>query len=401
MTIPRGGAPYPVPVDESATPARVRPSDALVGAGLATVGVVETFGSHLAHRPLSLAVSLLLGVAVSLAAWSLWVPVAATALLLPALTIGGVSLNDTFVPLFVVVVVSYLAASRANGRQRTLMLAVLLAAMVVAVVTDTRPVPSNLVFGGVMVLAPALAGSAVATRQRLVEVLQAQTRLLEQQRAGEAAAAVAAERLRIARELHDVVAHGLSTMGVQVGAVRRHLRDDQRTERDMLLSVEQTGRTALDDMHRMLGLLRDGEAGSEATTRIPQPGLARLDDLVAEARRGGLDVSVCCTGDLTDLPATLELTVYRVVQEALTNVRKHSAARAATVRLDRDGELRIRVMDPGPSSLTTVTGAGLGLLGMQERVAAHHGEFHAGPVPESPGFMVDVRLPVAPREVNA
>jgi len=134
------------------------------------------------------------------------------------------------------------------------------------------------------------------------------------------------ERARIARELHDVIAHNVSLMVLQAGAARQVLDADPQRVRDPLLTIEATGRQAIAEMARLLGVLRAGDDGG---TRPPQPGLARLDELVADSRAAGLDVEVAVTGDVRPLPAGVDLAAYRIVQEALTNVRKHAGAEAA------------------------------------------------------------------------
>lgn len=395
MTSVSRGIAYPADVAMS-LPRRalgVPGRDVAVGVGLAVVGAGQSVAETLEHRAASAAVSVLLGAGIALAGWSVWVPVVTTAVLLPVQTAAGVSLNDTFAPLFAVVLSSYLAASRVRGRERLAMLGLLMAAMPVAVVLDTRPVPGNLVYGALLVIAPALAGTGVATRQRYVEVLQDRTQLLEHQRATAAAAAAAAERLRIARELHDVVAHSLSVIGLQVGGVRRHLRNDQASERDALLAVEQTGRAALDDMHRMLGLLR-GDAADTGSPLSPQPGLMRLEELTKAASGTGVEVTVNCDADLSDLPAAVDLTAYRIVQEALTNIRKHSSAHHVDVLVRRDAQaLHLRVADDGDPCGDT-EGTGLGLVGMRERVSVHGGRLTAAPRPDGRGFVVDATLPI-------
>jgi signal transduction histidine kinase len=183
-------------------------------------------------------------------------------------------------------------------------------------------------------------------------------------------------------------------MALQAGGVRRHLVEDQRAERDMLLGVERIARTALEDMHRMLHLLRADDAGGD-TDLIPQPGLSGLDELLRDARTSGLDVVLRCSGDVRDVPAAVGLTAYRIVQESLTNVRKHSDARRADVCIDSDGRrIRICISDDGTALPGRAAGAGLGLLGMRERVAVHGGELTAAAKEDGPGFLVQATLPV-------
>ena len=217
----------------------------------------------------------------------------------------------------------------------------------------------------------------------------------ERDREADALRAVVEERTRIARELHDIVGHSLSVMTVHTSGVRRLLRPEQEQEREALIAVERTGREALAEMRRVVGALRDpGEGPSLA----PQPSLSRVDALVANARETGLRVDLEIEGDPVPLPAGVDLTAYRLVQEGLTNSIKHAAARRAEVRVRYDdGHVEIEVCDDGqgaggadPAS----NGGGHGLVGMRERVSIYGGELEAGPRAEG-GFTLRARLPVA------
>ena len=199
------------------------------------------------------------------------------------------------------------------------------------------------------------------------------------------------ERGRIARELHDVVAHSVSVMTVQAGAVRRQLAPEQQRERDALLTVEETGRQALTEMRRLLGVLRqDGESPELA----PQPGLATLDTLVQQVREAGLPVELSFEGDRTTLPPGIDLSAYRIVQEALTNTLRHAGpARAWVAVRYRADEVEVEVANDGRSS-ESGDGYGHGLVGMRERVALCGGDLNAGPRPGG-GYTISARLPVA------
>lgn len=208
----------------------------------------------------------------------------------------------------------------------------------------------------------------------------------EQQEAAERA--VSAERQRIARELHDVIAHSVSVMTVQAGAVRRLLTAEQTKERAALETVEATGREALTEMRRLVGLLREEGAMPEFS---PQPGLATLDDLLATVRAAGLPVELRVEGEPRELPPGVDLTAYRVVQEALTNALKHGGTAHAWVSLDwRDCELELEIGNDGRSDEEGV-GGGHGLAGMRERVALYGGAVDAGR--RDGGYGVRVRLP--------
>jgi signal transduction histidine kinase len=213
----------------------------------------------------------------------------------------------------------------------------------------------------------------------------------EQEREERAHAAVTEERARIARELHDVVGHSVSVMTVQASAVRRLLRPEQQREREALLVVEQTGREALAEMRRMVGVLRRPE---EAPALAPQPSLQHVDRLVEQAREAGLPVELRIEGDPLPLPAGVDLTAYRLVQEGLTNALKHARAERAHVLVRYSaGDLEVIVSDDGQGA-GSGDGGGHGLVGMRERVAVYGGVLEAGPRPEG-GYRLRARLPVA------
>ena len=223
------------------------------------------------------------------------------------------------------------------------------------------------------------------------------------QREARALEAVQAERIRMARELHDTVAHTVSVMTLQVGGVRRRLDTDPQKvqERDVLLEVEQLGREAVAELHGLLGVLRtpdeqessDGDGG----TPTPHPRLADLQQLADRVRAAGLSVELRVNGPLRPLPAGLELAGYRVVQEALTNVLKHGKGAAAQVRVTYTEEsLELLIQDSGGADTdepTTTETPGLGLTGISERVALYGGHVQAGPTAER-GFQVLATLPV-------
>ena len=214
----------------------------------------------------------------------------------------------------------------------------------------------------------------------------------EREREERAQIAVADERARIARELHDVVGHSVSVMTVQAAAVRRLLRPEQRREREALLIVERTGREALAEMGRMVGVLRRPE---EAPALAPQPSLEHLDKLVAQAREAGLPVELRVEGESVQLPAGVDLTAYRLIQEGLTNAIKHARATRAEVLVHfTDDHVELAVSDDGSGS-GSGDGGGHGLVGMRERVSVYGGELEAGPGP-SGGYRLRARLPIGP-----
>ena len=241
------------------------------------------------------------------------------------------------------------------------------------------------------------AGLVVARRGRHVQSSQEQARLAAAQHADATALAVAEERAAIARELHDVVSHGLSIVVVQTAAARGALHDRHGVEtREVdrhLHAVEETARDALGEMRRMLGLLQP--AADEATSAMPAPGIGAIEDLVERvmAGQGQASLTVRCDGDL---PPGLELTVYRLVQEALTNVVKHAPGARVDVSLTRHANALHTVVVNGPARLApdrSTTGGGRGLVGVRERVSLYGGEVVAQARPDG-GFELSATLPL-------
>jgi signal transduction histidine kinase len=222
------------------------------------------------------------------------------------------------------------------------------------------------------------------------EALQARATQLERDREEASRAAVAHERARIARELHDLVAHGLAVTVLQAQAAQRVLADDPAAARRSLVSIETLGRQGLAELRRLLGLL---DERGEASPLDPAPTLARLDELVEQVREAGLPVTLKVQGSRSDVPAGVDLSAYRIVQESLTNALKH-AGEGARVDLSltyRPDELEIVVADDGPA-VTTLPGTGRGLIGMRERVGLYGGTLEAGRRQEG-GFEVRVLMP--------
>jgi signal transduction histidine kinase len=233
-------------------------------------------------------------------------------------------------------------------------------------------------------------GFFLSSRSRQTEELRERAERLELERELNARAAVAEERARIARELHDIVGHSVSVMTVQASAVRRLLREDQEREREALQTVEDTGRAALAEMRRLVGVLRRPE---EAPALVPQPSLEYVDKLVEQSREAGLDTKLLLEGEPADLPQGIDLTAYRFVQEGLTNAIKHANAKHAEVVVRYDnGTVELVVRDDGTGD-GKGGGSGHGLVGIRERVAVYGGELSAGPRPEG-GYELRARLPV-------
>ncbi|HZN21151.1 MAG TPA: sensor histidine kinase [Gaiellaceae bacterium] len=236
-----------------------------------------------------------------------------------------------------------------------------------------------------------LAGFALRERAEEAEAAEARAAEAERDRDLAARIAVAEERSRIARELHDVVAHAVSVMVLQVGAVRHKLPDGLAEDREALRGVERAGRTALAEMRRLLAAMRNGDDEVELG---PQPGLDVLDSLADDVGRAGLPVRLHVEGEAFPLPRAIDLSAYRIVQEGLTNALKHARASHADVTLRyAPAELRIEVRDDGPGGATG-DGRGHGLVGIRERVKIYGGEMTAGAAPEG-GFVLSALLPLA------
>jgi len=233
-----------------------------------------------------------------------------------------------------------------------------------------------------------------ATRERAEQALRAEERAQRAERDRELAAriAIAEERARIARELHDIVAHAVSVMVLQVGAVRHRLPAELGEEEEALRGVEKTGRSALAEMRRMLGAMRRDD---DAPELAPQPGLGRLDVLLAEVGRAGLPVELHVDGEPFALPAAIDLSAYRIVQEGLTNALKHARASRADVRIRYGAdELRIEVADDGVGAAGPAgDGHGHGLVGIRERVKLYGGEMTAAAA-NGGGFRLTTSLPL-------
>jgi signal transduction histidine kinase len=237
-----------------------------------------------------------------------------------------------------------------------------------------------------------LVGDTLRRRTARVVELEAHAAVLEREREEVSRRAVADERARIARELHDVIAHSVSVMVVQAAAARRILDSQPDAARTSLAAIENTGREALAEMRRLLGVMRREDAADDA--KAPQPGLGRLEALVDDVRAAGLPVDLRIEGAVMALPPGVDVSAYRVVQEALTNALRHAGgAHVSVVVRYRAEDVEVEVSDDGRSSTGEPADGGRGLLGMRERVALFQGDLEAGPRPGG-GFAVRARLPI-------
>lgn len=298
----------------------------------------------------------------------------------------------------------YSAAVHGHRRYRTPVLAVCFGAILAEVVrelffaesaTSLKPLAQAfyLVYNAVILALPWLLGAVIRSLRERERDLADRAAELQREREQNARQAVFAERVRIARELHDVVAHHVSVMGIQAGAARRVMDRQPDKAAASLSLIEASSRQAVVELHRLLGFLRRDD---EADELAPQPGLAQLPDLVAEASQGELQVRLSIEGDPVPLSPTLDVSAYRIIQEALTNSRKHAGDAAATVSVRYlPSALEIEVLDDGAGRAARAVGAGAGhgLIGMRERASLHGGHFRAGPQPEG-GFAVHTTFPL-------
>jgi len=277
-----------------------------------------------------------------------------------------------------------------DAHRAQLGLVVLVASAIVIVSNDPRRTTGEFISIPVLLAAGWFAGRTLRERAEQAREAEVRAARAEHERETATRIGVAEERARIARELHDIVAHSVSVMVLQAGAVRHKLPASLEQETNALKDVEATGRTALAEMRRLLGAMREDRDGPEMT---PQPGLGSLDALFAQVRRAGLPVELHVEGDPLPLPPAIDLSAYRIVQEGLTNALKHAGAGRADVEIRYGaGEVSIEVRDDGRGPAGG-DGLGHGLVGIGERVKLYGGEMAAGRA-NGGGFVLSTRLPV-------
>jgi len=325
--------------------------------------------------------------------YPLAVALAVTGTAVTEVAIGGY--HDSVVALAAFVLVPYSLAVHSAGVQPMLAgLAATVAAGAVSQAAQSAPHSAGTLASAVagdaaLIFVPFFAGLAMRQQRLRAQTLERLAEQLQREQEERARTAVAEERTRIARELHDEVAHAMSVIAVQADAAEGALAEDPALVQRPLLAIRETAREALADMRRVLGGLR----GDERAELAPEPGLARLGALLEQTRSAGLEVELRVEGEPAPLPPPLDLTAYRVLQEGLTNVRKHAAARRVEVVLRYSREtIGVEVTDDGTGS-ETGGGSGRGLAGIRERVGLLGGEFVAGP--RARGFALCVKLPLA------
>jgi signal transduction histidine kinase len=307
--------------------------------------------------------------------------------------------RETITALFIFCVPPWTAAVEEDVRPAAETLAVCFAALLAVWAVDgfARDSADDLLGAAILATIGWFAGRALRHRKLLTEELAEKTARLEADREERSRRAVAHERRRIARELHDVVAHNVSVMTIQAGAARKIVDHDPAQAEEALDVVQQAGREALTEMRRMLGIMRPGDAAPELA---PQPSLSGVAELVERARDSGLPVELSIEGDPVPLPTGIDLAAYRIVQEALNNTIKHAGRASARVLVHYHPDaLELEISDDGRgpalsgSAEAAKPSGGHGLVGMKERVALYGGELETGRR-RGGGFRVRARLPL-------
>jgi signal transduction histidine kinase len=366
-------------------------TDVLVDAALAVA--IVALGIASAQRDRADLMPLLIILAAPLLVRRTW-PLAVLVVVAAIAVVTSRNVEGPLPQIAAVAIASYTAGELATNRTRQA-LAVLGVASLVAlgfIAQESNPLTS-LVVPFVVMVPTWLLGDVVRSR-RIDEADRAAAvarRLAEAE--ARIRAAVAEERRHMARDLHDVVAHGVSVMLIQAGAARQVLDSSPERARESLLNVEAAGREAMAELRRMLGVLNDD---GEAATTAPQPGVDQLPELIERVREAGLPAELSILGDRRPLPGSLDTTVYRIVQEALTNALRYAARARTLIELSFEPtQLRIEILDDGPSaSAGPIEGTGRGLAGLEQRAAQVGGRLEAGPRLGG-GFAVRAWLPLA------
>jgi signal transduction histidine kinase len=377
-----------------------RAADVLLAAAITVASLVGVLFAHgggsgwFGPRGLDVAAALLIGGPLAFRARR---PLAVFALVFVGVLVPVLAAGRRQGPIEVfaaLVIAAYSVGAHVGGRRERLGLAMVTVPQALAgaiVVASGHAGPGDFFFPTLLSLAAAwIVGRIIRGRRERTLELEALTRELEAQRDLQAQAAVAVERGRIARELHDIVAHNVSMMVVQAGAASRVLEGEQPHVRNALTAIADTGRETVDEMRQLLGVLRSSGDGLALS---PQPGLRDLEELVRSLRDAGLPVDLRVEGPRVALPPAVDLSAFRIVQEALTNTLKHAgSARAQVTVTYRDGSVELEVRDDGRGNQNG-GGSGHGLLGMRERVAMFGGDLEAGS--NEHGFTVRARLPLS------
>jgi signal transduction histidine kinase len=361
---------------------------------VAVVGLIELLTSSDIDAPWTIQAVFVLGTSVPLL-WRRRAPIVVVAVVFASFALAdstyGIA-NNAAAPFAGLLIATYASGAYTSRRDGRIAAGVIGVALVFMAVSIGEDVIGDAVFIGGILYAVWGAATMVRSRQELAGALAARTVELEHEREENARLAVAEERARIARELHDVVAHNLSIMVLQAGAERSAIGDERPQTTEALATIEDTGRTAMAEMRRLLGMLRRSD---DELALAPQPSLRYLDDLVSQVREAGLPVDLRIEGEPRAVAPGVDLSAYRIIQEALTNALKHAGPARARVTVGYgDNELDIEIADDGPGAATPAPAGGHGLVGMRERVALFGGDLAAGRR-LSGGYVVRAKLPLA------
>jgi signal transduction histidine kinase len=371
---------------------RPRQADLALAALLAAFGLAELWLVHVGPKSIAVPATAVAALALAFRRLAPLLTVAAVLGSIAVESLLGVSLQKPDAPLLIALVAVYTAGAYLPLRDAVAGLALAIAGIGASYAGSSTNGHSDFAFTSVVVTAGWLVGRGMHGRVTQTAVLAERTQQLEQEAEAERAAAIAEERRRIARDLHDVIAHSVSVMVVQAGAAEDVFGRDPAAVLEPIRAVQETGRGALVEISRLLGLLR--EDGAELGL-APQPRIDDLPKLAAQSEAAGVPVVLRVEGTPQPLPLGVDLSVYRIAQEALTNALKHSAgARADLVLRYRDNAVELTVENDGAASSNGHRG-GHGLIGMRERVAVFGGTLEAGPRPGG-GFRVVARLPLQP-----
>jgi signal transduction histidine kinase len=373
----------------------------LAGLALAT-GIAELAVAGDLRGSLAVNVVAVAGIVLPLAWWRTW-PLRATACLLAVALPAEWLTSAADLPAiwFTLLALSFGLGAHQGGRGAAAGMGLLICGIVATSAISGSLAVGDVAFPAVLVAAFCLAGRTARSRARLAGELHEAAARANERRAAEAERAVVEERKRIAREMHDVVAHSVSVMVVQAGGARRILAREPLRAQDAAQLIAGTGREAIGELQRLLGVLHIEPA--PASVPVPAPTLDGLDGLVERARAAGLPVALTVEGERRPLPEGVELAAYRVVQEAITNAIKYADAAPTEVHVrygQQDVQLQVSDCGPGAGAPGRVGGGGHGLVGMRERVRIFGGELHTGRRAGG-GFEVRVRIPVDGRAEHA
>ena len=332
------------------------------------------------------------GIGTMAAAWHRIAPLATVTVCVTAMAVvpGALGVDPSIAFAWLVTVLGVLVSAGYHSRRPFVALAIALALAALSIVLQKGLAVDDILYAWLLIGGAWLAGRAIGTGFLRARLSEERARRVEEEARWRAEAAVTDERLRIARELHDLTAHSVSVMTLHASGVRRLLRPDQVQERAALEAVERAGRESLAEMHRLLGVLR---TPTDSERPEPPPGLAQVGVLLEPVRLAGVDASVRVVGDIEGLPRGLDMAAFRIVQEAVTNVLRHaSASRLHCLIQVENGALRLEVVDDGAAAEQGAPD-GHGHTGIRERTQMYGGTVDLGPQPGG-GFAVRAVLPI-------